>query len=219
MFLLPLLVLSLHPTLVLSQTDYLPFVKEGKSWVYDHVNGRQQRVTLAMLGDTADGSLYMYDAADGAEKKLMEQGMNAGKEAVLHYGGCTAETLTVRSGTDISSSDHTYRVVGLAAGMDGEVSHRWIEGIGDETLGLRLTGSTDYALVACYDGGERIYGAEGTPEGQVNEAVITSVGGKSVEGSCYDLQGRRLQGRPTKGQRRGLSIVRSADGSVRKVMR
>ena len=57
-----------------------------------------------------------------------------------------------------------------------------------------------FITIECPFDGFDAYGAELVFWDDTQDAIIAhSAGGKSVEGACYDLQGRRLKGRPAKG--------------------
>ena len=175
--------------------------------VYERNAVRHHNANAHLCGllrqDSCD--VYWYYLQSQEEWRIMRQGMARSSQ---EYDQCELYLPSMQAmgscsmilARNISSADHTYRCMNLQD-PEGNVS-RWVEGIGYEDHGLYFDPECqEYELVAVYDGDECIYGSaieKSVVPNNVNTPRITRNVNNGVS-PIFDLQGRRLQGRPEKG--------------------
>ena len=155
--------------------------------------------------------VYCYDLASQQEHLLMRQGMvspegyppHTDKQQVYEPMTGMDRTFTMALARNISSADHTYRVMHLLT-AEGDTL-RWVEGIGYEERGL-LSGAdaANYTLLSCYDDETCIYSTVTAEQPFIPDDIKdlptpSSLRHALSSSAVYDLQGRRLNGVPQRG--------------------
>ena len=154
--------------------------------------------------------VYLYDFTLEKEYLLMRQGMftadgypdKADRQELYNLLTDSLQTCTIVKSKNISSADHTYRVMYLQTAEADTL--RWVEGIGYEASGLLMGKDAQvYSLMSCYDGEVCIYTTIAEAQPPVPDGIVTlaqrTKSRKPFSSAFYDLQGRRLTGTPQHG--------------------
>ena len=145
------------------------------------------------------------DKPAGSQQLLFDFGLQVGERQYFTLYEDDVRYLEVTGIDHINSEGRDYRILQLRQVIkhnDETVytdNSYWIEGIGGECGILKpcqwvdVTGYT-CQLESCYDNGNRIFNITSLYNG-----MTMLVSDKQTDAVIYDLQGRRLQGRPAKG--------------------
>ena len=161
-----------------------------------------QRVYIC-YGDS-EGLLYDFSATQGSD-----EGMDI----------CGISTRVVDVDT-IRTQDSLYfrRFYIERYNYHDGIDRVWVEGIGhpggpDRVWGAEVNDGRHYTLLSVEEDGECIFRAEDFDGPAVTTGISAVSSSAAPVATAYDLQGRRQAGAS-----HGVSIVRGADGSVRKVI-
>ena len=203
-----------------AEDSYYPMLKDGKVWNLRRSDGTL--ISLRIDGDTLIGrnkffKMYTSGDTDGLLPKRtlwreVERRVGCGwpEGMAFHYhfgmklehgilGGDTQGEIICDGVDCVSLNGHDVRLLTMK-GSNGEL-YRWQEGIGNVEWGPFFPyGPTDPALemtlLSVYEDGKCIFIRE---EGAEPSGVSATDREPLRTGTCFDLQGRRLNGVPQRG--------------------
>lgn len=207
------------------QEAYTLFLEEGKVWKYDYnsPNGTTYQKSLIVKGDTViDGKAYMrisdvatgrcehamredggkvYSSWDGNEVLVYDFSLNTGD--VFTTQSVNATVVAVKT---VVVDGRSFRALDVRDNENDLQPNWWVEGVGSMnylTNSIPLPG--DYytfqqcllgerVLFSLSDFEHNVWPEKGTIDGVKSVRVETP-----VVNALFDLQGRRLNGKPSKG--------------------